>query len=46
VRPYAAEERLPFGELEFIQQLNSRLYAPRRYALLARRPPGTLGDAA
>jgi SAM-dependent methyltransferase len=45
-RPYAADEHLPFGELEFIQQLNSRLYAPRRYALLARRPAGALAGVA
>ncbi len=36
--PYPAEERLPFTELDFIQQLNARLYGPRRYALLGRRP--------
>ena len=42
VKPYAAEERLPFGELEFIQQLNSRLFGPRRYTLIARRPAGDL----
>jgi O-antigen chain-terminating methyltransferase len=46
VRPYADDESLPFGELEFIQQLNSRLYAPRRYALLARLPAGALDNVA
>ncbi|PWU04122.1 MAG: hypothetical protein C5B51_17435 [Terriglobia bacterium] len=46
LQPYSAEERLPFEELEFIQQLNARLYGPRRYALLARKPAGALGDIA
>jgi SAM-dependent methyltransferase len=31
-------ERLPFAELDFIQQLNRQLYGPRAYALFARRP--------
>jgi SAM-dependent methyltransferase len=42
VKPYSTDERLPFGELEFIQRLNSHLFGPRRYALIARRPAGDL----
>jgi len=40
---YAAGDSLPFRQLEFIQQLNSCLYAPRRYVLVARRPAGPPG---
>jgi SAM-dependent methyltransferase len=37
---FPEERRLPFGELDFIKQLNSQLYGPRAYAMLARRPRG------
>jgi SAM-dependent methyltransferase len=32
------EIRVPLAELEFVRQLNSHLYGPRAYALIARRP--------
>jgi SAM-dependent methyltransferase len=35
---FPEERRLPFGELDFIKQLNSQLYGPRAYAMLGRRP--------
>jgi O-antigen chain-terminating methyltransferase len=35
------EQRLPFAELDLVRQLNSLLYGPRTYGLVARRPAAT-----
>ncbi len=34
---FREEQQLPFAELDLVRQLNSLLYGPRTYALLARR---------
>jgi SAM-dependent methyltransferase len=37
MNPATEQERLPFGEIPFVQQLNDRLYGPQDYGLLGRR---------
>ena len=37
VNPVPEHERLPFGEIPFVQQLNEQLYGPQDYGLFGRR---------
>jgi hypothetical protein len=37
LRPWPEEDQLPLAALEPVRELNTRLYAPREYAILARR---------
>jgi hypothetical protein len=37
LRPWSGEDQLPLATLEPVRELNARLYAPREYAILARR---------
>jgi hypothetical protein len=37
MNPATEQERLPFGEIPFVQQLNDWLYGPQDYGLLGRR---------
>jgi SAM-dependent methyltransferase len=37
MNPASDSDRLPFGEIPFVQQLNDRLYGPQDYGLLGRK---------